>query len=431
MLRDRFPLRAAAMAGAGLLLAGSTLASAGSAAADSVIVKPIVFPVDGPVTYTDTFGDPRAGHTHEGEDLMGTKMLPLIAAVTGTIESVTFDNAGGNAVVITGADGWTYHYIHVNNDTPGTDDGQATRDQAFPANIVAGASVTQGQVVGFMGDSGNAESSGPHLHFEIRMPAAPGTYTGVAINPYQSLLDATIWSSTPRWDLRNTATAGPSDESFSYGIVPGDKGLLCDWDGDGIDEVVIYRSGTWHLKDGTSTGGTARQMVFGAPTDTPLCGDVDHDGLDEPIVFTAGGTWTVRAGFGESDPVLWKITYGLQARDVPVLGDWDGNGADDLAIHRAGSWYIRSTGSLLGSTTVVFPYGVLAGDKPVAGDWDGNGADDPGIYRGSGEWDLRSSAKLNGLTTSVFTFGSAGNQPVVGHGTDPVKPGVGTFRPKT
>lgn len=421
-------LRATAASLAIALLSAVPQGPAASAATE--VVKPIVFPVIGTVTYTDTYGAPRAGHTHEGQDLMGTKMLPLIAAVAGTIQSVTFNNPVGNSVVVKGADGWTYHYIHVNNDTPGTDDGSATRDQAFPANIVLGASVTQGQVVGYMGDSGNAESTAPHVHFEIRMPPAAGTYTGVPINPYQSLQQASVWSTTSQWDLRRTATTGPSDEQFKYGLQVGDKGLLCDWDDDGKDEVVIYRSGTWHLRDGTSSGSTARQVSFGSSTDAPLCGDVDGDGRDEPVLFAAGGTWTMRAGFGATDPVAWTIRYGLQTGDKPVLGDWDGDGDEDLAIHRAGSWYIRSSGAPVGSTVTVFPYGQQVGDKPVAGDWDGDGDDDAGIYRGS-QWHLRSTAAASGSTTSVVTFGEPGSQPVVGYGSDPVKPGIGLFRPKS
>ena len=158
------------------------------------VVKPIAFPVDGPVTYTNTFGACRGTaceRTHEGQDLMGRKMLPLLAAVDGVVHRVSFNNLVGNSVVLKDADGWTYHYIHVNNDTPGTDDAKATRDQAFPPNIVVGATVVKGQVVGYVGDSGNAESTGSHLHFEIREPAAPGTWTGVAIDAYESLLQAT------------------------------------------------------------------------------------------------------------------------------------------------------------------------------------------------------------------------------------------------
>jgi Peptidase family M23 len=400
------------------------------ASAAASIVKPIVFPVDGPVTYTDTFGAPRSGHTHEGQDLMGAKMLPLLSAVNGIVHRVKFDNATGNSVTIKAADGWTYHYIHVNNDRPGTDDGQATRNQAFPPNIVAGATVTKGQVIAYLGDSGNAENAGSHLHFEIREPAPVGSYQGAPINPYESLQQATRWVTTPRWNLRGTPTPGPSEAEFAYGLQTGDRGLLCDWDADGVDEVVIVRSGVWYLRDGVGSGLTARQFPFGAVTDVPMCADLDGDPGDEPVLFRSGGTWTVRAGFGETDAVAWTVRYGLQVGDKPILGDWDGDGRSDLAIHRAGTWYIRTTGSVGGVPATSFRYGLQPGDQLVAGDWDGDGDDDAGVYRGV-QWHLRSTAEATGSTTKTFTFGTAGSQPVVGAGTDPVKPGIGTFRPKS
>lgn len=427
MLRDRALPHAFAAA----LLAATLVATVGAAptAATTVTSKPIVFPVDGPVTYTDTFGAPRDGHTHEGQDLMGAKMLPLLAAVDGTVYSVQYDNAVGNSVVIKAADGWTYHYIHVNNDRPGTDDGQASRDQAFPSNIVTGATVARGQVVGFLGDSGNAESAGSHLHFEIREPAAAGSWAGEPINPYLSLQQATVWSSTSHWDLRTTATAGPSTASFSYGLQIGDRALLCDWDADGVDEAVIVRAGTWYLRDGVASGGTARQVVFGTSDDTPLCADVDGDGGDEPVLFR-DGTWTMRTGFGATDPVAWTVRYGVQVGDVPLLGDWDGNGVADLAIYRGSTWNIRSNAAASGSTLTTFVYGMQAGDRPIAGNWDGDGDEDAGIYR-SGQWHLRSSAQASGSTTTTFFFGAANGQPVVGAGSDSAKPGIGTFKPKT
>lgn len=414
---------------------GLALTPVAASPASAATVKPIVFPVDGPVTYTDTFGACRGtgcSRSHEGQDLMGRKMLPLLSTVDGVVSRIVFatTGTGGNSVTIRGADGWTYHYLHLNNDTPGTDDGRGTRAQAFPPAIVLGATVARGQVIGYMGDSGNAESSGDQLHFEIRQPAAPGTYTGTPINPYESLRRAVVWTTTSGWDLRLTPTSGSPDQTFTYGIQAGDRALLCDWDGDGADEAVIYRGGTWHLRDGTSTGSTAAQLAFGTPSDMPLCGDVDGDGIDEPALFR-GGRWTIRAGFAAGDRIAYTPRYGVEAGDRPVLGDWDGDGDEDLAIHRRGTWHIRSKGTNLGGTVATFTYGVQAGDLPVGGDWDGDGDDDAAIYR-RGQWNLRSTGQASGATVSAFTFGATAGQPVVGRlDAGAVVPGIGTFRARS
>ncbi len=307
---------------------------ADAAPAAAAVVKPIAFPVDGPVRYTADFGAPRSGHTHEGNDIMGRKLLPELAAVDGTVLRVKFDNlsAGGNSVTIKGADGWTYHYIHVNNDRPGTDDGQATRAQAFPAAIVEGATVKKGQVVAYMGDSGNAEGTAPHLHFEIRQPAAAGQYQGVAVDPYESLQRAPRLPGSQRWWLRRGPSGGQVEDLFAFGTMAGDIALLCDWDGDAIDEPVIVRGTTWYLRSALAGGTTVRSFEFGAAGATPLCGDLDGDGTDEPISVLRA-SWSVRTGFAAADLLELKIGYG-RPTDVPQVGDWDGDGADDLAVFR-------------------------------------------------------------------------------------------------
>src|SRR3989344_218768 len=123
-------------------------------------VRAIVFPTVTTATFSDDYGDPRSGgRVHEGIDIMGgAKMTPLYAAVDGRVSSVE------------DADEWQYLYYHVNNDTPGTDDGVGCDTYAYASGITRNASVTKGQLVGWMGDSGNAENVGPPLHFEIRKP---------------------------------------------------------------------------------------------------------------------------------------------------------------------------------------------------------------------------------------------------------------------
>ena len=145
-------------------------------------VHPMTFPVAGRVSFSDTFGAPRSGHTHAGQDLMGAKMTPLVATVDGVVTQLTIPEPSyGYMLVIRGDDGWTYHYVHINNDTPGTDDGNAPLDKVFGPGITKGSRVMAGQLVAFLGDSGNAESTAPHLHFEMKDPA------GVAVNPMASL----------------------------------------------------------------------------------------------------------------------------------------------------------------------------------------------------------------------------------------------------
>jgi putative cell wall-binding protein len=166
-----------------LAFVAAPVATAQTPASDPGPVRPIVFPVVGDVSYTDTFGAPRgSGRVHEGQDLMGRKLQELVAAADGTITYLTNANPlGGNMLKLTGTDGWVYTYIHLNNDTPGTDDGQAERKDTFGPGIEKGASVVAGQLVGYMGDSGDAEEAGSHLHFELATP------DGVTVNPLASL----------------------------------------------------------------------------------------------------------------------------------------------------------------------------------------------------------------------------------------------------
>lgn len=148
--------------------------------------RSIVFPVEGEYNFSDSFGDPRSGgRVHEGVDIFAKKMTPLVSAVDGYVASLPQDEPSyGYAIVIRDADRYSYHYLHVNNDTPGTDDGLGGTIYAYAPTIIRGARVVAGQLIGWVGDSGNAENVGPHLHFEIRLP------NGDPINPYQSLINA-------------------------------------------------------------------------------------------------------------------------------------------------------------------------------------------------------------------------------------------------
>jgi murein DD-endopeptidase MepM/ murein hydrolase activator NlpD len=146
-------------------------------------VRSITFPVAGPVTYSNDFGACRDGCTraHKGNDLIGDRLQPVVAMHDGVIDHLVDHPTAGHGVVIRDREGWEYRVYHMNNDTPGTDDGTDRSAWRFAPGIVPGATVKAGQFIGWMGDSGNSEGSVPHAHVEIHRP------DGEAINPYWSL----------------------------------------------------------------------------------------------------------------------------------------------------------------------------------------------------------------------------------------------------
>lgn len=189
-----------------------------AAAADHSIALPIDAAHIDRVHWTDTWGAPRSGgRSHIGVDIMGPKMVPLVAANDSEVVWGRFDNSRGTIVRLRDRAGWEYQYIHVNNDTPGTDDGNANCLQALAAKLCEtldggdlrrGTTFRAGELVGFLGDSGNAEWTGAHLHFEIYQPDGNGGVTPVNPTPYvDAALARLLTGGDPVGPFPNAATA--------------------------------------------------------------------------------------------------------------------------------------------------------------------------------------------------------------------------------
>ncbi len=128
-----------------------------------------VFPVDGPHSYADTWGAPRSGgRTHKGCDIMAARGTPAVACVSGRITSLSRADVGlgGKYYWLSGDNGTGYYGCHL---------------ESLASDIQVGTRVVPGQVLGYVGNTGNAAGGPCHLHFEIH----PGE--GAAVDPYPTL----------------------------------------------------------------------------------------------------------------------------------------------------------------------------------------------------------------------------------------------------
>ncbi len=136
------------------------------------------YPEDAEYHYSDTYTACRSGcsRTHRATDIMAQKMTTVHAVVDGIIcFAPGIDEpmpSYGYMIRLCGDDGYRYAYVHLNNDTPtgdpaNDDDGMGGPENAYAPGIEEGVRVTRGQHIGWVGDSGNAESTAPHIHFEI------------------------------------------------------------------------------------------------------------------------------------------------------------------------------------------------------------------------------------------------------------------------
>ena len=146
-----------------LLLAGAFSGTAGAA------VPRIIFPVVAKVSYQDDFGDPRWQGSHEGNDLMSAKRSPVVAVEPGRVVKYTSSRAAGCMLYLYGRSGTSYMYIHLNNDKTLRNDNQGgcRNGIAYAPGLRSNQQVQAGQLIAYVGDSGDANGIASHLHFEL------------------------------------------------------------------------------------------------------------------------------------------------------------------------------------------------------------------------------------------------------------------------
>lgn len=208
--------------------------------------------------------------------------------------------------------------------------------------------------------------------------------------------------------FRAGATAGAQSEYFIFRSsnntlqyfawgVNGDLNVARDYDGDGITDVAVFRKGAttlaqavWYIRQ--SATNTVKIIYFGisgsgtTSGDVPVPGDYDGDGKFDAAVYRFGGiapnnTYIVQRS---SDGVFAYQQWGNFQTDYVVPGDYDGDGKYDFAIARTGAaatspmvWWILQSSNGVSRTQ---PFGITS-DVPTQGDYDGDARTDISVYR--------------------------------------------------
>ncbi|HST29162.1 MAG TPA: NHL repeat-containing protein [Rudaea sp.] len=205
------------------------------------------------------------------------------------------------------------------------------------------------------------------------------------------------------------------------------------------DGFGVYRPATQtFLLRNTPTPGAPNitaTVASAQATDIPVTGDWNGDGIDTPGLYRPGTStfylWDRWSNLSIAN-AEYVVIYGVNG-DRPVVGDWDGDGKDSLGTFRpsTNTFFLRNA-LTAGAADYMIGYGA-AGDRPLGGDWNQDGESTIGLYRASdGKFHI-SNRNVSGAVADdgAYALGAAGDLPIVGDWTHSGYSALGMYRPAT
>ena len=244
------------------------------------------------------------------------------------------------------------------------------------------------------------------------------TFTGIAAGGPEVVEKTGAWVAD-RFDLRSWYF----DVRFGAGD-PGQPRPPSSTSSVGLQDP---RTGIWYLR---AENGATNQFYFGNPKDIPFVGDWDGDG-DETVGLYRRSTGFLFLRNSNTQGVADIDIYYGDPGDLPIAGDWNGDGTDTLGIFRPSDarFYLRNSNTQ-GIADVVADFG-NAGDVPLAGDWNNDGVDSIGVYRPSNKTVYLANDIFapRADVTFVYSGTAAGDKVIVGDWNDDGFDTLGVFRP--
>ncbi len=212
-------------------------------------------------------------------------------------------------------------------------------------------------------------------------------------------------------ELAGKLADGPAETTFVFAPNESNASVICgDWTGSGNRAVGVRTAdGRFLLRKDNSEGpADIASKIPGNPTGIAVAGRWKGGKVYGIGVFTPEtGMWTL--SLSPTDPKADIVVHFGEPGDVPVVGDWDGDGVDTIGVARlneAGDVliWILSDSNENPFEWRKFSFGSKA-HLPVAGDWDGDGIDSPGLLnRTGGIWVLSNSTEKPDESVSVLTI---------------------------